>query len=104
VLFADLVGFTTLASKISGPEIEHLLNYVFSTFDGLAERHGLEKIQVSQATRALLGDRFELEERGSIAIKGKGEMRTWFLKGRKPASAHGPSPASPVAAGAATPG
>jgi guanylate cyclase len=37
------------------------------------------KIQISQATRDLLGEAFVSEERGSIDIKGKGEMKTWFL-------------------------
>jgi guanylate cyclase len=45
------------------------------------ESHGEPgKIQVSEATRALLDDKFTLSERGTIAIKGKGEMRTWFLE------------------------
>jgi adenylate cyclase len=37
------------------------------------------KIQVSEATHALLADKFNLESRGEIEIKGKGKMRTWFL-------------------------
>jgi adenylate cyclase len=42
------------------------------------------KIQVAPTTRELLADRFELEERGVIEVRGKGPMRTWFLIGRKP--------------------
>ena len=171
VLFADLVGFTTLSTRISTHELILLLNEVFSEFDALAEKHGLEKIktigdaymvvggvpsaradhadaiaamaldmrdviarrpltagerlgvrigihsgpvvagvigtrkfsydlwgdtvntasrmeshgepgriQVSDATRALLSDEFAVEARGAIAIKGKGEMTTWFLE------------------------
>ena len=45
VLFADIVGFTKLASRVSPTELVHLLNDIFSTFDLLAERHGLEKIK-----------------------------------------------------------
>jgi adenylate cyclase len=41
------------------------------------------KIQVAPKTRELLADRFELEERGVIEVRGKGPMRTWFLIGRK---------------------
>jgi adenylate cyclase len=37
------------------------------------------KIQVSEATYALLKDKFDFEARGEIEIKGKGKMRTWFL-------------------------
>jgi guanylate cyclase len=172
VLFADLVGFTTLSARIPTDELIVMLNDVFSGFDALAEKHGLEKIktigdaymvvggvptsrtdhaeavakmalemrtyiaekrlargerldvrigihsgpvvagvigtrkfsydlwgdtvntasrmeshgepgkiQVSEATRALLSPKFALIERGPIAIKGKGEMKTWFLEG-----------------------
>jgi adenylate cyclase len=41
------------------------------------------KIQVGQATYELLKDRYILEERGAIAVKGKGMMRTYWLVGRK---------------------
>jgi adenylate cyclase len=34
-------------------------------------------------TRDQLTERFDLEERGVIDVKGKGLMRTWFLVGRK---------------------
>ena len=39
------------------------------------------RIQVSQDTRGLLGDRFRFESRGPIAIKGRGEMHTYLLLG-----------------------
>ena len=40
------------------------------------------RIHVSAATRALLGERFRFEDRGEVAIKGKGPMQTFFLLGR----------------------
>lgn len=40
------------------------------------------KIQIAPQTRALLADRFALEERGVVEVRGKGPMRTWFLLGR----------------------
>ena len=47
------------------------------------ESHGEpSRIHVSPATRALLGDRFRFADRGEVAIKGKGPMRTFFLLGR----------------------
>lgn len=45
VLFADIVGFTTFASKTSPEELVTMLNELFSSFDRLAEQHGLEKIK-----------------------------------------------------------
>ena len=41
------------------------------------------KIQVSAETRDLLKENFVLEPRGTIAVKGRGEMQTWWLTGRK---------------------
>ncbi len=45
VLFADVVGFTQLSSRISATELVVLLNKLFSVFDELAEKHGVEKIK-----------------------------------------------------------
>jgi adenylate cyclase len=41
------------------------------------------KIQIAQSTRELLKDDFLLTERGLIDVKGKGQMPTWLLIGRK---------------------
>src|ERR1039457_6588907 len=45
VLLADLVGFTTLSAHIGPEQVVQLLNEIFSAFDLLAEKHGLEKIK-----------------------------------------------------------
>ena len=45
VLLADLVGFTSLSAHIGPEQIVQLLNEIFSAFDLLAEKHGLEKIK-----------------------------------------------------------
>lgn len=45
VLFADMVGFTPFWSDRSPVELVEFLNKVFSHFDRLAERYGLEKIK-----------------------------------------------------------
>ena len=175
ILFADIVGFTQLSARTSPEDVVGLLNQVFTRFDELAERHGLEKIktigdaymvagglpqpcdghaeavaemaldmrdaiadltapggaplqvrigvntgpvvagvigtkkfiydlwgdavntasrmeshgrpgaiQVTEATYLRLRDRYVLEERGPIEVKGKGTIPTWFLTGRKP--------------------
>ena len=174
VLFADIVGFTQISAQISPPELVSLLNEIFSTFDRLAEKHGLEKIktigdaymvvgglpmprsdhaeaiaqmaidmqqaitefsdmhdrdfsiriginsgpvvagvigikkfiydlwgdtvntasrmeshglpgriQVTSATKQRLQDKFLFESRGTIEVKGKGEMITYFINGIK---------------------
>ena len=45
VLFADLVEFTRRSREISPAQVVEALNELFSTFDELARRHGLEKIK-----------------------------------------------------------
>jgi class 3 adenylate cyclase len=45
VLLADLVGFTSLSAHIGPEQIVQLLNEIFSAFDLLAEKHGLETIK-----------------------------------------------------------
>jgi class 3 adenylate cyclase len=168
VLFADIVGFTPLSQTMTPHELVRLLNDVFSAFDEMARRHGLEKIktigdaymvvggvpaaradhaaavaamalemrgaitrfhpglnlrlgmhtgpavagvigtakysydlwgdtvntaarmeshgepgriQLTAECRDALGDRFVLEARGTITVKGKGELSTFWLVG-----------------------
>ncbi|NES81324.1 MAG: adenylate/guanylate cyclase domain-containing protein [Moorea sp. SIO2B7] len=174
VLFADLVGFTQLSATISPAEVVDLLNKIFSRFDQLVEKYGLEKIktigdaylvvsglpnprddhaeamadmalnmqeslnqfnqqtdqslririgihsgpvvagviglkkiaydlwgdtvntasrmeshgipdeiQVSEITYEFLRGKYQFEERGSIPIKGKGEMNTYLLRRKR---------------------
>jgi adenylate cyclase len=45
VLFADIVDFTPMSADMSAEELVGLLNGVFSTFDGIVEELGLEKIK-----------------------------------------------------------
>lgn len=45
ILFADIVGFTVLASRLEPLELVKLLNRIFSTFDLLTDKYGLEKIK-----------------------------------------------------------
>ncbi|NJK70107.1 MAG: response regulator [Microcoleus sp. CSU_2_2] len=47
VLFADLVNFTSIAARISPLELVNFLNQIFSKFDQLTEKHGLEKIKTN---------------------------------------------------------
>ncbi len=177
VLFADIVGFTKFSASVSPERLVVLLNEIFTGYDTLADKHGLEKIksigdaymaaaglpipvddhavraahmaldmvdamarfnertdnnfqirigihsgavvagvigkhkfiydlwgaavntasrmeshgvpgrvQISEATRARLGEPFLFEERGAIEVKDMGELRTWFLTGRSSAA------------------
>jgi adenylate cyclase len=179
ILFADVVDFTPLSQHLSPAEVVGLLDQLFSRFDTLVERHGLEKIktigdcymaaagvpdprpdhahraallaldmrevvatsaiaghpglelrmginsgpvvagvigtkrflydlwgdavntasrmeangtpgeiQITRATYELLKDDFVCSPRGTIPVKGKGEMETWFLVGSRPGTAH----------------
>jgi adenylate cyclase len=45
VMFADIINFTRLAEEMSPRLMVGVLNEVFSQFDRLAEKHGLEKIK-----------------------------------------------------------
>ena len=45
VLFADVVGFTPLSEMLTPRQAVDLLNEIFSHFDSLAEKHGVEKIR-----------------------------------------------------------
>lgn len=62
VLFADLVGSTPLAQLLSADDLVALLNQIFSRFDDLAERFGLEKV-------ATIGD-------GYFAVSGLPKARS----------------------------
>jgi adenylate cyclase len=175
ILFADVVDFTPLAEQLPPTEVVGVLDQLFSHFDLLAERHGLEKIktigdcymvaagvpsprpdharavalmaldmqsamrsvdevgqlglalrvginsgpvvagvigrkrflydlwgdavntasrmeshgssgriQITRATKELLEDEFICEPRGTIPVKGKGEIEAWYLIGRRP--------------------
>jgi class 3 adenylate cyclase len=174
ILFADIVGFTDLSARLSPAEVVAMLNRLFTAFDELAERHGLEKIktigdaymvvgglpearadhaeavvamalgmrdavaavaeetgyslkvrigantgpvvagvigkkkfaydlwgdavntasrmeshgapgeiQITASTHEKVKDAFDLESRGTISVKGKGDLPAWFVRGRK---------------------
>ncbi|MEO8627955.1 MAG: adenylate/guanylate cyclase domain-containing protein [Betaproteobacteria bacterium] len=45
VMFADIVNFTSLAEELTPKEVVSFLDGVFTRFDELAERHGVDKIK-----------------------------------------------------------
>lgn len=66
VMFADLVNFTQLTESLSPEQMVALLNTVFSGFDELTEKHGLEKIKT-------IGDAYMVV--GGLAQDGKDYTR-----------------------------
>jgi len=73
---AGVVGTTKLLYDIWGDAV-NVASRMYST--GV---HG--RIQVTQDTAELLADKFEFEHRGTVFVKGKGDMNTYLLKCKKP--------------------
>jgi len=68
VMFADIVNFTQVASHLSPTEVFSMLNRIFSAFDELAERHGLEKIKTIGDAYMVAGGLDRQDEDYSAAI------------------------------------
>jgi adenylate cyclase len=66
VLFADIVGFTRLSTQVSPKELVDLLNVLFSGFDMIAEKRGLEKIKT-------MGDAYMVASGLPIPMKNHAE-------------------------------
>jgi adenylate cyclase len=48
------------------------------------ESHGTpDRIQITRATYELIKDEFDCEYRGTVPVKGKGDMETWYLIARR---------------------
>jgi len=66
LLFADIVGFTELSGRMSAADVVTLLNEIFSTFDDLVSKAGLEKIKtIGDAYMVAAG--MPLAQPGSLA-------------------------------------
>lgn len=74
VIFADLVNFTPMSGQMSADALVNMLNHVFSGFDVLCEKHGLEKIKtIGDSYMAAAGlpepDENQLESAASMALE-----------------------------------
>jgi adenylate cyclase len=68
------------------------------------ESHGAPgRIQITRATYELLADEFECEPRGTVPIKGKGDVEVWYLAGPRSGRARSAEGGTPVAADASAP-
>lgn len=69
VLFADIVGFTALSGRSAPQEVVELLNNLFTRFDNLAQRHGVEKIKtIGDAYMAVTGLPMENPDHARIML------------------------------------
>ena len=68
ILFADIANFTPLSDRISPRQLVELLDEIFSIFDELAERHGLEKIKTIGDAYMVVGGVPEPQTDSTIAI------------------------------------
>ena len=80
ILFADLVGFTPRAETQSAQRLVAFLNALFTRFDNLAERNGLEKIKTIGDAFMVAGGMPEPQEDhahriATLALEMKAEAR-----------------------------
>lgn len=69
ILFSDLVGFTKMSSNMSPTELILTLDEVFSAFDAIAERYGVEKIKtIGDAYMAAAGLPIPMEEHADAIV------------------------------------
>jgi guanylate cyclase len=75
VLFADVVNFTGLAETASPRDLLLILNQLFSVFDRLAAKHGLEKIKtMGDSYIAVAGAPTARDDHADVALRMGMEM------------------------------
>ena len=72
VMFADLTDFTRLTEELPPRDMVAMLNEVFSWFDVLAEKYGLEKIKTIGDAYMVAGGLLDHDARVH-----RGDRRTW---------------------------
>jgi class 3 adenylate cyclase len=70
ILFSDFVGFTRLAEKISGEQLIHTLDRLFTRFDQIVDRHQGTKIKtIGDAYMAVFGAPVRIEDHALCAVR-----------------------------------
>lgn len=81
ILFADVVNFTQLSASLAPGELVDLLNEVFSKFDALAEKYGLEKIKtIGDCYMVAAGVPRAREDHAQVLTEMAIEMREYVAK------------------------
>ena len=93
VLFADLIDFTAVATRLPAADVVRWLNGIFTALDELARKHGLEKIKtIGDAYMAVAGvpvprpdhteavADFALEARDALAAFDRADDRTLRIR------------------------
>ncbi len=68
LMFADIVEFTRLSSTMSPDELVTVLNDVFTAFDELVDRHGLEKVKTIGDAYMVVGGMPELSDDHTVRV------------------------------------
>tara|TARA_R110000868_G_scaffold1389_9_gene10728 strand:+ start:1139 stop:2281 length:1143 start_codon:yes stop_codon:yes gene_type:complete len=80
VLFADIMGFTSIAEKIPADKLISQLDENFSGFDYIIEKYGIEKIKtIGDSYMCVSGIPSEIENNAEIAINVALDMQD-FMK------------------------
>jgi adenylate cyclase len=106
---ADDVGHLGLELRVginSGPVVAGVIGRKRFLYDlwgdavntaSRMESHGTSgRIQITRATKELLEDEFVCEPRGTVPVKGKGEMETWYVVRRRASPAKARAHPAPV--------
>jgi guanylate cyclase len=79
VLFADVVGFTPLSAQLPPAQSVRLLSDVFTAFDEICGRHGVEKIRtIGDGYMAVAGAPDRRDDHAQAMARVALEMRAWL--------------------------
>ena len=64
ILFADIVGFTSMSKEVDPAEVMHFLNTLYSRYDQLLDEWGVYKVETVGDCYVVAGGLIELDEDG----------------------------------------
>jgi len=79
ILFADIVGFTPLSTRLSARKTVELLNRIFTDFDSICDRAGVEKIRtIGDGYMAVAGAPVPRDDHAEVMTQVAIEMRDYM--------------------------